>query len=592
MLKDNRVVILLVLTILMMGKLVLIKHLLSSITFGPQILSDELIYRIDAEKIFHGELFSTTHYPPLYPLLLSVAFFSKDHWYEWMMYINVLLSSLILIPVWLISLRFLPRAASLAVVIIAALSAFHIYYPRLIMSENLHVPLFSLSIFLLLNTDREAKMKGIINNTLFGVSMALGYLTKYLYLVAIPALILLWWSKPFFNDEHEKRRIIAASRLVDFFAICSGFILIYLPWLIYVYSSGVPVTQGMGTEFVRSGIPDYANWRSLALWITFYISYSFLALAPYLLVFSLYLFMLLSGSIKNDRQETFFLIIVVLLSAVFLATGIQHSWRAGYNYPVPQKIMGRYVMHLMPLWLIVFMIALNKIKNAVHRLNLSHIIFCSLLCFASMFLALVILMLIQDARGLEFYFANSPDVSVFMRMQPKPFVFFFFILFTIMAGILAAGRQNRLLSERFILIFSLLLFLIQTGSSYTVLQVLYRPADVEFHGRALSQFIRDELKTNDEKITMISDEPEFHIQRLPASIAFWLTERKIEPPITFISFKDYFSGDRRESDKVYTITKGYSGIPIYKYTAKEQIYYIYDFESWLQGQRLPDKNSD
>src|SRR3990172_1544565 len=118
MLKDNRIAILIALTVLMLGKLALIEHLLSSIAIGPRILSDELIYRIDAEKIFHGELFSTTHYPPFYPLLLSVAFFSKAHWYEWMLYINVLLSSLILIPVWLISLRFLPRAASFAVVLV------------------------------------------------------------------------------------------------------------------------------------------------------------------------------------------------------------------------------------------------------------------------------------------------------------------------------------------------------------------------------------------------------------------------------------------------------------------------------------------
>jgi hypothetical protein len=589
LLKDNRIAILIVLTVLVLGKLVLIKHLLSSIAIGPLVFGDELIYRIDAEKIFRGELFSTTHYPPLYPLLLSVAFFSKAHWYEWMLYINVFLSSLILIPVWLISLRFLPKAASIAVVLIAALSSFHVYYPRVIMSENLHMPLFSLSIFLLLNTDRETKTKSIIINTLFGISMALGYLTKYLYLVAIPVLILLWWAKPFFNDDPGKRKIIEASRLVDFLAICSGFILTYVPWLIYVHSSGIPVTQGLGAEFIRSGIRDYATWKSLVLWITLYMSYGILALAPYLLVFSLYIFMLLSGSIKNVRHESFFLMIVVLLSAVFLATAIQHSWRAGYNYPVPKKVMGRYVMHLIPFWLIVFMISLNKIKNAVHRLKLSQIIFCSLLCFASLFLALAMLMPLQDARGSNFSFVNYPDGAMFMR---KPFVFLFFTLFAVMSVIFVAGRRKRILSDRFIPIFSLLLLLIQAGSAYSAMQALYSRSGFELHGRALSQFIKDELKTIDGKITMISDGPGLQSRRLAPSVGFWMSDGEIKPPITFISLKDYFSNDRGWTEKLYIITRGYSGTPLYSYSVKKQNYYIYDFEPWFQGRRLPDKNSD
>ncbi|RPI32867.1 MAG: hypothetical protein EHM54_11400 [Nitrospiraceae bacterium] len=61
--------------------------------------------------------------------------------------------------------------------------------------------------------------------------------------------------------------------------------------------------------------------------------------------------------------------IVIILSAVFLATAIQHSWRASYNYPVPDRVIGRYVMHLMPLWLIAFMIVLKKIKNVVHSVK-------------------------------------------------------------------------------------------------------------------------------------------------------------------------------------------------------------------------------
>jgi hypothetical protein len=74
---------------------------------------------------------------------------------------------------------------------------------------------------------------------------------------------------------------------------------------------------------------------------------------------------------------------------------------------------------------------------------------------------------------------------------------------------------------------------------------------------------------------------------LPPSIAFWLSEPVIEPPVTFISLKDYYSGDRKWTDKLFIITRGFHGNPLFSYTVKEQSYYIYDFESWLQESRNP-----
>jgi hypothetical protein len=144
--------------------------------------------------------------------------------------------------------------------------------------------------------------------------MALGYMTKYLYLGAIPTLIILWCIKPLFNDEPEERRLIVSSRFIDLLAMLAGFILTYLPWFIYKYYSGFGISGGMGSEFVRSGIPDFANLGSLMLWSSFYLSYGILALAPFLLVFVLYVFMLSSNSVKNDRHETFFILTVILLA--------------------------------------------------------------------------------------------------------------------------------------------------------------------------------------------------------------------------------------------------------------------------------------
>jgi hypothetical protein len=143
---DNKVAIIIAFFLLVSIKIVLLNSVLSSETIGPLTPYDELIYRLNSESIFNKTHYFSSHYPPFYPLLLSFAFFSKNNWYQWMLYTNAVLSSLVLIPVWFISLRFLPRAASLSVLLISSLSTFHFYYPGLIMSENLHVPIFAFSL--------------------------------------------------------------------------------------------------------------------------------------------------------------------------------------------------------------------------------------------------------------------------------------------------------------------------------------------------------------------------------------------------------------------------------------------------------------
>jgi hypothetical protein len=480
------------------------------------------------------------------------------------------------------------------------------------MSENFYVPIFALSILLLLNTDEGSKRKNVIINTLLGASMALGYLTRYMHLVAIPPVIFLWGVKPLFNADPAKRKILEASRFFDGLAIISGFIITLLPWLIYLHYSQFSVTQGLGAKFVPSGLADFTSFSSLVLWIAFHVSYSILALAPFILILSLYLLMLTTDSIKNDRQETFFMITVILFSSIFLATATQHAWRAYYNYPEPFKIMGRYLIHLLPLWVIVFMIALNKVKNSLHLSNLPQIIFCSLLCLASIFYSLVMIRYIPGAQGLQLSFLNAPDIQLFIS---KRLIFFYFIVFISMAGMLAISSQNSFLSKNFILFFTAIALLVQTSASYPALvnNLTYRKPS-ELHGRALSQFIKNEIKTNDNRVIFIPDDREFYINKpeqsnkmrsknspdrwnleIWSSVTFWLpapskepsrkffisTEEYSEPSIDFLTLKDYLD-NRNRSGKKYLITGDKTGEPLFEYAVKGRNFYIYDADLWLQ----------
>lgn len=551
-----------------------------SIEARPLLTTDEVFYKIDAEKMFRLEAINSAHYPPFYPLMLSPAFFSKDHWYDWMLYINAFLSSLVLIPVWMISLRFLPKSASFFTVLLAGFSSFHIHYPARILSENLHVPLFAFSLLLLLSTGEGQRTRKLIINILFGIVMALGYLTKYLYLGAVPVLIFLWWIKPLFYDNPEEGRDVASSRLPNFIAVVAGFIVTYLPWLIYVQYSGFALAQGLGEKFVKSGIPEAAGLKSLLLWVNFYLSYCVVELSPFLLVLFLYLFMLSSGSIKNGRWETFFMIAVILLSFIFAATAIQHSWRAGYNYPVPDRIIGRYLIHLMPFWLIVFMIALNKIRNSLHKLNVSSVIFCSLLVSGALFYALVMLTLTQDARGLAYSFSDFPYLEIFIH---EPYILFFVIIFFPVFVILAAGRLNNYLPNRFIHIFSISLLLVQIITAYTGVAsaTVHQWANYKLHGRALSLFVEQEAGKKGDTIVVINDESALDSERLRHATRFWLSVQAGQPPIAILSPKDYHAGGPDQPDKMYVLTKDQSGKPVYRYAAGGQNYYVCDFKSWL-----------
>jgi 4-amino-4-deoxy-L-arabinose transferase-like glycosyltransferase len=575
----NKALITIAVLLLVSIKILFLNHALSSETFGPQVLSDELLYRLNAESIFNKTRYVSSHYPPFYSLLLSVAFFSKNNWYQWMLYMNAILSSLVLIPVWFISLKFLPRTASLLLLLINSLSAFHFYYPGLIMSENLHVPIFAFSLYLLLDTERGTRSRKLIGSTLLGITMALGYMTKYLYFVAIPALIILWFIKPLFNDDPEERRITGPSRLIDLLSMFAGFILTWLPWIVYNYYSGSDIAGGMGAEFVLSGIREFAGLRSFVLWFSFYLSYGILALAPFLLVFIFYIVMSSSNKVKNDRQETFFILTVILLSIIFFMTAVQHSWRAGYNYPMPKRIIWRYVMHLMPLWSILFMMALNKLKNSIRSANLSQIISCFLLCLGAVFFALVMLVIVQDAQRLDLNFVNSPEGFMFRK---KLFDFIFFLTLVAMTGILAASRRNMSLTKHYFLLFSILLVVIQASSAFTAYKhLLSDRKNYQLHGRALSSFILQNANKDHEKIVIASDQDEFILfsslgRRVEQSIQFWVSTSMRKPSIKVVSFKEFLSHDGNWDGKLYRLTTNLTSNPIYNYMVKGEKYYIYD----------------
>ena len=501
--------------------LVVAKCILISGTTGP-IIIDEVIYKENALKIFREQFLDTTHYPPLYSVLQSAAFFSEKHWYGAMLFINAVVSSTVVIPAWMLAKEFLPGPLALIAVIITALWPFHATYSRVLMSENLYVPLFLFSIYVLMKMDSADRRSSLVFHALLGVLTALAYLTRHIHLVAIPALVILWLVRPLFREDATRRAVFERSRLLELLAFFAGFALAYSPWLVYAHHAGLSVCEAMGKKYVTVRLAA-ATLSSLMLWTSFYLSYIILACAPYLLFFSLYGFRALSRSTRYSRRETFFLTVVLLLSSVFLATAIQHSWIAIYNYPQPNRVMGRYLMHLSPLYLILFMIGLNKMRDEFDSLHVSTIVLAALLSCGAILFSWGVLFR-SPMWHLKFDFVNSPDG---VSYQFTIFTALMLLAVVVMAVILAFGRKNPTTARRFVLPFSVFVIVfVQIASCFGAYHwSVLRDREI-VHGKVLAEFLQDEVKKKAHKITLVCDTPSASASAalvLSYSLKFWLS---------------------------------------------------------------------
>jgi len=135
--------------------IVLLKILLSLLIPSPSIFSDDYVY-IKLARSFFFDFNFTIHgvavdvYPPLYPMLLSISYLFKDMTiiYPLMKVINALVSSLIIIPAFLLSKEFFNEKKSLIIALFISFIPSNFSFSPYIMSENLFYPL-SLFTFIL-----------------------------------------------------------------------------------------------------------------------------------------------------------------------------------------------------------------------------------------------------------------------------------------------------------------------------------------------------------------------------------------------------------------------------------------------------------
>jgi len=412
-----------------------IKHIALFNPTGPTVFYDELLYKEDALLIFQGKNFVTgdypAHYPPLYSFILSGAFLFNN-WYKVMIIINGILSSLLLIPVWYLAREFLSPIYSIFLVLFSALLPFQVIYPDYILSENLFLVLFIWSVLLAIRGINCNKM----NAGFFGLILGAAYMTKYLMLPAIPLLIATWVIVPTTHNRHSFKNIFSRSNWQNLIIMFSIFCIIVISWAIYVFSSGVPFIYAFGlrgsvTKAIGLGISSitqsdsalvegnltYEVINRLLMWFSAYGAYIILAIAPLLMPLLLRLTQTRWGkpSWSNLNKEIVFFWLVFLLTLGYWFIAMRHSFGASYNNPDPFYLIGRYLMHIMPLLYIAGVIGVVNFKKIIIEKRI--IVYITIFVSLIMFYGAQAVLYRQGIWNFPPWFAaihiNSPDTFVY-----------------------------------------------------------------------------------------------------------------------------------------------------------------------------------
>ena len=340
--------------------------------YGP-LNGDEMEYFSLAYYLSQGNLFQAVdpiHYPPLYPLLLTTTLPFGFYTFDLIKMINVLLSSSIVFPIYLISRRFLKAEQSLLVVLGASLLPFHLVFPRRIQSENLYFPLFYWALYFIVS-DPQNECRHSVWDVLSGVLLGILYLTRYITLALLPVFLLGWGLKISRNSASSEQHAFHWIRRFLLLAACG--LGSYLPWIAAGLSHGYTFKDMLGL-FITASVenPQQLSFANLMLWILIYAAYLVLMAAPVLPFLVLLVRDFFSNRLGQESKHWF--ILSIALTAVYSAAVVRHSWRANYNAEIPMKIMGRYLIFLAPLFLISAMLALRERKQNERPAGLSMLI--------------------------------------------------------------------------------------------------------------------------------------------------------------------------------------------------------------------------
>jgi len=311
---------------------ILIKYFYIQSFQGP-VISDELIYKTNAQSLLNLS-FGNPHFPPLYSLFLSVGFAFGDNFYQGMKLINAILATSTIIPAWLYMKKHVSWNINALVCLLICLMPFGYTYSKLLMSENLFLPLFLISMFSFFNFIEYKTMKWAC---LSGITLALCLLTRYFSIVLLPIYTIVYFYAKTKEELLSKNNLETTALLIFMFLFVSS--LYYIQSYTHFFTlSGKYVKKTAGIHILTNHF----------VWFIIYASYTTLIISPFLTPIIIKIRDTLNNtkSEKKDRTILLFIFSTTLFSTLL---AVKHSGHRDYE---KWYMLGRYVMFSALPWII------------------------------------------------------------------------------------------------------------------------------------------------------------------------------------------------------------------------------------------------
>ena len=370
---------------------VILKVILSSFVVTPGPYSDGYIYLKMARSFFYNGVFDihgvpSHQFPPLYPMIISVAYLFKDMQiiFFFIKLINAILSSLIIFPAFLLAKEFLTEKKSLLFAVLISVLPSNFSFSQYIMAENLFYPLFLFSIYFMYKSFTTKYYKYDI---LAGLFIGLSVLTRYIGIVLIPAFFLSCILYFVITKRLElKKRIV----LVSMFAFIILFWIIRNGILFGFKLNGI-LSENQSREATLALSHTYTLESFLTLFV-FYLAY-------YILSSGVFPFILNLTMIKNMFKKSnlsYFLIISFSTILFTLLTMANHNSGRLDRSPVSfywfsGKIIGRYADMVLPLIFLISFIVIFLHRSNLKKMRYSVVITILILLFSSQIIFLSLL---------------------------------------------------------------------------------------------------------------------------------------------------------------------------------------------------------
>ncbi|MFZ3147622.1 MAG: glycosyltransferase family 39 protein [Methanothrix sp.] len=552
--------------------LVLLKVILSLRFHSPWILWDEVVYSAVAADIF-GSTYPAL--PRAYPLLISVAYLFSENKiiiYHIILFINSILSSLIVFPSYFILNKYCPKDFSfMGAITIATLPSLTLY-TFVIMTENLFVPLFISSIWFLLEAYETEKPFWII---LAVSSVSLLFFTRHsgiLMLVGM-AVSLIYYLLFGMRSGNIRQRL--SSRLIIIISIILStaslalfaLVLTGLERISYFY--WLYDRAKIDSQFFLEIFNNMTHLKDYLVLLQNEIAY--LMIASYFIFFYIFIMFFLEVFSISVRQSKYASISSWLNSLggekrhALRSVGIYYlsTWAilvlttTMSAYKLDQEIYGRYIDPIVPSLFLFGLIGIYQTHKVSKKPNfriITSIGIISSIIFFYNFPAL-------KAEEIPIVYANCLE-----SLAPNWLVFP-----ALSAGFLLLLNIYKNLGGNWKIFFAILITFSVGASAYSYYTDLAYNSD-RYHAMNQIGIYLNEHSNNESMIIMDNEIPgnDWYFEYITS---FWIKKNIIYMPIS----ENLLPGLQSGKNEIYIITS--KALPLEPLTYSNRGYYLYKFES-------------